>query len=124
VGVVSAAGSRLPLHATGVGKVLLAYAPADVVEAVLADLRPVTPRTITDPGRLRRELEAVRQRRFARTVDEMTVGTTSVAVPVLGRTGAVVAALGAVLHTRRRDQERLVPALHVAASAITRLLRD
>ena len=43
VPVVSTVGSRLPLHATGVGKVLLAHAPAEVQEQVLADLHPITP---------------------------------------------------------------------------------
>ena len=49
VPVVSSVGSRLPMHATGVGKVLLAYAPEDVQAAVLSDLRRVTPYTITQP---------------------------------------------------------------------------
>ena len=49
-------GSRLPLHATGVGKVLLAHAPAEVQAAVLADLPRITPYTVTQPGLLRRQL--------------------------------------------------------------------
>src|SRR5699024_2266256 len=53
VPVVSQVGSRLPMHATGVGKALLAYAAPDIVAAVLADLRRVTPYTVTQPGRLR-----------------------------------------------------------------------
>ena len=42
VPVVSQVGSRLPMHATGVGKVLLAYAPEDVRAAVLANLTRIT----------------------------------------------------------------------------------
>jgi len=56
VPVVSQVGSRLPLHATGVGKVLLAAAPDDVVDAVLRAPTRQTRHTIVDPGRLRREL--------------------------------------------------------------------
>src|SRR4051812_8265972 len=59
VPVVSSIGSRLPLHATGVGKVLLAHAPVDVQQRVLADLPRITPYTITQPGLLRRQLGRV-----------------------------------------------------------------
>ena len=64
VPVVSSVGSRLPMHATGVGKVLLAHAPAEVQHAVLADLTRITPYTITQPGRLRRQLARVLPRRL------------------------------------------------------------
>lgn len=123
VPVVSTVGSRLPLHATGVGKVLLAHAPPGVVSAVLADLTPVTPYTVTQPGRLARQLEQVRRDGFAQTVDEMTVGACSVAVPVRDAHG-VVAALGLVVADLRRDRERLVAALRVAAHGVGRGLRD
>src|SRR3954463_3338989 len=56
VPVVSQVGSRLPMHATGVGKVLLAHAPAPVQAEVLANLTRVTPYTIVQPGTLRRQL--------------------------------------------------------------------
>ena len=52
VPVVSQVGARLPLHATGVGKVLLAHAPDDVQADVLANLTRVTPYTIIQPERL------------------------------------------------------------------------
>ena len=58
VPVVSQVGSRLPMHATGVGKVLLAYAPEEVRGEVLAKLTRITPYTITQPGRLRRAARA------------------------------------------------------------------
>lgn len=117
VPIVSSTGTRLPLHATGVGKVLLAHAPDDVLQAVLADLRPVTSRTVVSPVRLRRELEQVRQRGYATTGHEMTVGTFSVAAPVRDADAAVVAAVGLVTTTARRDLQRLAPAVQVAAPA-------
>src|SRR3954454_6877267 len=55
VPVISSVGSRLPLHATGVGKVLLAAAPAEVEEEVLRSLTRITRHTVVEPGRLRRE---------------------------------------------------------------------
>jgi Transcriptional regulator len=60
-------GRRLPLHATGVGKILLAYAPQEIVDGVLRSPERVTKHTIVDAGRLRREMQAVRERGFART---------------------------------------------------------
>src|SRR3954453_17304949 len=82
VPVVSRIGSRLPLHATGVGKVLLAHSPEDVQRQVFGDLRRVTPYTVVQPGRLRSELARVRQEGFAQTSEEMSLGACSVAVPV------------------------------------------
>ena len=121
VPVVSSIGSRLPLHATGVGKVLLAHAPAEVQTAVLSDLRRITPYTITQPGTLRRQLARVHRDGYATTVEEMRLGACSVAVPI--RTGrGVVAALGIVVPTLRNDRAKLVAAMQVAAQGIARAL--
>lgn len=120
VTIISRAGSRLPLHATGVGKALLAHAPLDVQERVLAELTAVTAHTITDPVRLRAQLDEVRRRGFARTAEEMSLGTSSLAVPVLEPGRGAVAALGVVVAGGRRDLTRLAPALQVAARAIAR----
>lgn len=121
VPVVSRVGSRLPLHATGVGKVLLAHAPEDVQRAVLGSLERITGYTVVQPGRLRNDLARVRQDGFAQTSEEMSLGACSVAVPV--RDGQhVVAALGIVVPTIKRDRARLVAALQVAAQGIRRSL--
>ena len=122
VPVVSRIGARLPLHATGVGKVLLAYAPEDIQLTALANLTRVTPYTVIQPGRLRKELARVRQEGFAQTNEEMSLGACSVAVPVRGRDERVVAALGIVVASLKRDRPRLVAALDVAAHGIHRTL--
>ncbi|HEX2175285.1 MAG TPA: IclR family transcriptional regulator [Nocardioidaceae bacterium] len=123
VPVVSTIGSRLPLHATGVGKVLLAHAPADVQAPVLADLPRITPYTVSQPARLRRQLDRVRHDDFATTVEEMSLGACSVAVPI--RAGCdVVAALGVVVPSLKRDRAKLVSALQVAARGIGRSLPE
>jgi DNA-binding IclR family transcriptional regulator len=118
VPVVSDIGSRLPLHATGVGKVLLAYAPEQVQARVLGDLVRVTPYTITQPGRLSAQLRRVRRDGYAQTSEEMSLGACSVAVPVRDARG-VTAALGIVV-ADLRDRRRLVAALQVAAHGIGR----
>ncbi len=124
VALVSRPGARLPLHATGVGKVLLAHAPDDVIGAVLSDLAPVTRYTITESGRMARELSGVRRHGYARTSEEMTLGTCSIAVPIRDQAGEVAASLGLVTRTGRRDLVKHVPALEVAAVAINRGLRQ
>ncbi len=121
VPVVSTVGSRLPLHATGVGKALLAHAPAEVQQDVLTHLTRITPYTITQPGRLGRELAKVRQDGFAQTSEEMSLGACSLAVPIVSG-GEVVAAVGIVVPSLRTGRERLVTALHVAARGIGRSL--
>ena len=109
------------MHATGVGKVLLAHAPAEVQSVVLSDLRRTTPYTITQPGTLRRQLGRVRREGYATTVEEMSLGACSVAVPVRVDE-AVVAALGIVVPSLRNDRPRHVAALQVAAQGIGRAL--
>lgn len=123
VPLLSRAGTPLPLHATGVGKVLLAWAPREVIEQVVSDLTRVTRYTVTDRGRMLRELAAVRKSGYARTGEEMSLGASSVAVPVVDPDdgdGTVVAALGLVTRSVRRDVTKLVPALQVAAASIVR----
>lgn len=125
VPVVSRIGGRLPLHCTGVGKVLLAHAPAEVVSEALD--RPVryTPFTVVQPAVLAGQLERIRRDGFATTVDEMTVGASSIAVPIVRPTtgcAEVVAALGIVVVHLRRDRPRLLAALDIAARGVGRLL--
>jgi len=122
VPVVSTVGSRLPLHATGVGKVLLAFAPEEIRAAVLADLPRVTRYTVTERGRLRSQLEKVVRDDFATTQEEMSLGACSAAVPIRVQ-GDVIAALGVVVPSLKRDQARLVSALQVAARGIGRSMR-
>ncbi|WP_338889477.1 IclR family transcriptional regulator [Rhodococcus sovatensis] len=120
VPAVSRVGSRLPLHATGVGKVLLAFAPAEVRERVLGSLTRLTPYTVVHPGTLASELRRVHRDGYAKTVEEMTLGACSVAVPIRRRDDEVVAALGIVVPNLGRDRATLVAALQVAAQGIRR----
>jgi DNA-binding IclR family transcriptional regulator len=122
VPIVSTIGSRLPLHATGVGKVLLAHAPSEVQQQVLGSpLRRFTPYTVTSPARLAEQLAQARTQGYAVTVEEMSPGACSVAVPIT--VGAdVVAAVAFVVPDLRQTRPRLVAALQVAAQGIARVL--
>jgi len=118
-------GGRLPLHATGVGKVLLAHAPPDVLHAVLdAGLHRYTPHTISTPGHLRRALADVRRTGIAYAREEMSGGSLSVAAPVTAADGVVVAALAVVRRSGRVDLRRLAPAVRTAALSASRALQE
>jgi DNA-binding IclR family transcriptional regulator len=114
-------GGRLPLHATGAGKVLLAFAPdAFVEEVVAAGLHRYTPHTIVTPGALQRALAEVRRTGLGITREELTLGSVSVASPVFVGTGEVPAALSLVLRSSRADLQRLAPAVRTAALGASR----
>ncbi|MGZ4766820.1 MAG: IclR family transcriptional regulator, partial [Ilumatobacteraceae bacterium] len=123
VPIVSTVGTRLPMHCTGVGKVLLAHAPADVAERAFASLVRITPFTVVQPAVLAAQLDRVRRDGVAITSEEMSLGACSLAVPVVQRSDdSVVAAIGVVVPTLKRDRQRLLGALQVAARGIGRLL--
>ena len=123
VPIVSTVGSRLPFHCTGVGKVLLAHAPPDVNDRALARLTRITPHTITRPDVLSAQLDRIRRDGVATTSEEMSLGACSLAVPVVQASdGGVVASIGVVVATLKRDRQRLLGALQVAARGIGRLL--
>ncbi|MDV9172294.1 IclR family transcriptional regulator C-terminal domain-containing protein [Streptomyces sp. W16] len=122
-----AVGTRFPAYATALGRVLLADAPPATVRQALADARPLTPHTLTDPGALSAALETVRSQGHALVDEELEVGLRSIAVPVRDRTGRVVAALNTATHVARRTTEEYVadvlPELLVTAGRIEADLR-
>ncbi|MFC7648860.1 IclR family transcriptional regulator [Streptosporangium lutulentum] len=121
VPILSRVAGELPLHATGVGKVLLAFAAPETVDRVLArELTVHAPNTVVDPVRLRAELEEIRRTGVACTQEEMSMGTCSVAVPVRRGADEVVAALSLVTWRHNADPRRLAPAVLTAASALSR----
>lgn len=122
VTIRSRAGSRLPLHATGVGLVLLAFAPAEVQERVLAGpLKPFTAMTVVDPGQLRRRLAEVRRTQVAVCDRQIEMVSLSVAAPVFGAGDEVVAALSVVVRAGQ-PAARLIPVVRAAARGVTRSL--
>ncbi|UTT61625.1 IclR family transcriptional regulator [Microcella humidisoli] len=116
----SRVGGRLPLHATAVGKVLLAFEESWLREAVLAQpLESRTPHTHVDPGQLRQELAIIAERGYALAIEEVRVGSASIAVPVFQRGGGIGAALGLVAERGDADVlERHLPAMRGIARRI------
>jgi DNA-binding IclR family transcriptional regulator len=121
VPVLTRVGGRFALHATGVGLVLLAHAPVDVQERVLAvPLSRYTELTICEPGHLRRVLAAVRRDGYAVSDRQVTMDALSVAAPILSADGAVVAALSLVVAYERANVVALAPLVQAAGRTISR----
>ena len=124
VPVLTRVGARWPLHATGVGLVLLAHAPTEVVEQVLqGPLAAYTPYTMTDPAMLRRVLAEVRRVGFAVSDRQVTDDAYSVAAPVYDSAGQCVAALSVVVPVADPQRAAWAPAVRAAANGIARSIR-
>ncbi|WP_298232902.1 IclR family transcriptional regulator [uncultured Azohydromonas sp.] len=121
-------GSRLPAHATSMGRVLLAGLAEEQREARVAAmaLQPLTPRTITDPEKLLRTLSQVRRQGFALVNEELELGLMSLAVPIKDRAGRAVAAINVSSPARRQSaaelQKQALPALQSVAERISSML--
>lgn len=123
VGVHIRVGARWPLHATGVGLALLSYGElADQEEYCRGELASFTPYTITDVAQLRRALAEVRRTGVAVSSRQVTEDALSVAAPVRGPGGAVVAAVSVVVPQAGAQVPVLAPAVRVAARGISRAL--
>jgi IclR family pca regulon transcriptional regulator len=120
----SMVGTRMPAHCTALGRVLLAALPDGDLDPWLGSLRPepLTPRTETDPVRLRAAILAARDSGYALVEEEMEPGFRSLAVPLRRYDGKVVAALniGAplALHPDGDMAARLLPLLRAEAAEL------
>lgn len=121
VGVLTRVGGRLPLHATGVGQVLLAHASAELQEEILSGPLPaLTPRTIVHPRELRRVLAEVRRTGVAVCDGQVELKSLSVAAAVHDATGQVAAALSVVVPSEPGAAPAYLPVVRAAARGITR----
>jgi DNA-binding IclR family transcriptional regulator len=120
--VISKPGARLPLHASGVGKVLLAYGTNDLQQAALESLDKFTDHTITDAVLLRSQLKEIASRGYAHSKEELAIGANSVAVPIFGYGNKVIAAIGVVIPVTDGDIGQLVALLKVSAAALSKKL--
>ncbi len=123
VPVISDVGSRLPLHATGVGLVLLAWAPPELLAELLSTgPRKYLPNTMTTEAELAPRLGEIRVAGIAISENEMTQDSFSAAAPIRDHTDAVVAAVSIVAHADRSSDPRYPLAVGVAARGISRAL--
>jgi len=89
--IVSDIGARLPMHCSGLGKVLLAYRTPSEVRSILMrnGMRRMTSKTITDPALMDAELQKIRKQGYAIDNQEIMEGLSCVAAPIRDREGAV-----------------------------------
>lgn len=113
-------GTRLPAYPTALGRVLLADLPPD--RRPRPGLRPLTPRTVTDPAVYAALLERTRADGYALADEELEEGLRSIAVPVRDHAGTAVASINVAMHSSRRTPEQcvaeLLPELRATAAAI------
>lgn len=118
----SRVGGRMPAHATGVGKAILAFAAPAVVDAVISGGLPrLSGRTITSPAILRRQLQRIRDDGVAYEREESGNGTVCVACPILDADGAPIAAVSVAGWSNRMRPERVAPAVRAAALTLSRV---
>lgn len=119
-------GALLPLHASSLGKVLLAFGAEPVDPLLAAGLEAYTRHTLVFPEDLNRALVEIREQGWGAEVQEMTMGEAGVAAPIRGHGGLVVGALGVsgpverICDTKGQPQPPLITLLREAARAISR----
>ncbi len=117
-------GTRFPLHATSLGKVLLGFQLEAVIAGYFerATLTGFTERTVTTRDALEARLRQVRDCGYDSALDELDYGLVSVAVPVFDAQRRIVAAINCSTSTTRISQDELVrtrlPMLRIAAAEI------
>lgn len=116
-------GGRYPIHATAVGLVLLAHAPDEVQQTVLAgDLERYTEFTHADPDALSRALAEVRHRGYAVSDRQVSLDYLAVAAPVISADGVVIAALSLILDPHEADERSAIHLVRLTANNISRAL--
>jgi DNA-binding IclR family transcriptional regulator len=116
-------GRRAPIHCTGVGKVLLAYQPAQQVDALLSSgLKRYTEHTITDGNKLKEELAKIRRLGYAVDNEELEIGLFCIAAPIrnhLGHTVAAVSISGPGVRLTRSKIREFIPLVIRVASEVS-----
>ncbi|EST53386.1 IclR family transcriptional regulator [Brevibacillus panacihumi W25] len=118
-------GSRLPAHATSMGKVLLAFLSEEKLQALSenTNLPSFTTQTKTMLLDLKKELEEIRKKGYAISKEEFEIGICSVAVPIFDRDGGILAAINVAAPTSVLNPDMLesqvVPVICETAKALS-----
>ncbi|KQY57476.1 IclR family transcriptional regulator [Nocardioides sp. Root140] len=112
-------GQHIPLHATSNGKILLSSLDPDELDDFLGALPAYTELTITRKGKLRKELDHVREVGYAVAVDELEVGLTAVAAPIRNAHDDVIASMSVSGPTLRLQQQRVDEVVEQLVAAAT-----
>lgn len=119
-------GSQFSLNAAAQGKIVLAYGPPALQQQMLASPLPSwTPHTITDPGRLKDEIDKVRRRGWADAPEELYLGVNAIAAPIFLADGGLfgsLAVVGSVHYLPTPPTVDTIEALQEAAAKISSLM--
>ena len=119
-------GSRVPLHCSAIGKLFLSLAPAPRRQRLLQslELTRFTDNTITERSRLETELKQIRKDQVSYDREEYLVGVVCMAVPVIGQSGGILAALAVQAPEARMSVETAtgyLPILRRAAGELAEI---
>ena len=117
-------GRRMRVHATSVGKALVAHVPQERLEKILAErgMEKRTPKTITTLPRLLKDLEKIRQQGYAVDDEENNMGARCLGAPVFNQDGAIEASIGlsgTINQVNQQTMPRILEALKDAARHIS-----
>jgi DNA-binding IclR family transcriptional regulator len=115
-------GRRMPLYAGASSKVLLAYAPPEIIEAILSqDLQSLAAGTVTSREHLVEELPMIRKRGYARSDAEVYERARAIAAPIYNARGDVVAALsvGGLARRIKLSDRAIIDEVQAAALSIS-----
>ena len=119
-------GKTFPLHCTGLGKVLLAYAPVDILQELSEfPLERMTKHTITDFQKLKKELARIRKQGYGLDDQEITRGIMCVGAPVFGFNGDLAGAISVTFPAyidEDRGIEQEIAAIKKYSASISRIL--
>jgi len=124
-------GSTLPAVTTSIGKLLLAHLdPADLDERITEDSFRIQrgPNAKGSLAELRKDLKTIREQGWAMQNEELAYGLRSIAGPIFGETGSIVAGVNVAVQSRDWDPDRILqelrPAVLETCAEISALLRE
>lgn len=121
-------GTRLPAHATAMGRILIANKSESEIDryVAIATLRPLTPHTVVDRKQLSKAIESARADDYSIVDQELEIGLLTLAVPIRDMQGNVLAAMAVSVHSSRATakllQQKHLPILLRAAKKISAAL--
>jgi DNA-binding IclR family transcriptional regulator len=116
-------GYRLPAHASAQGRLTLAFSPAELQSRILSrKLQAFTPRSMTDPAKVRQRLAVVRKQLYEIAMDEAQLGISAVGAPILNFENelvGVIAVVGTTQHVHDPVEPQQLLRLRACAKAIS-----
>jgi DNA-binding IclR family transcriptional regulator len=118
-------GAHLPLYSGASAKVLLAQLPGEEIDQILdrVELAAITPNTITDPAKLKKNLQEIKAQGWAYSDQETDWGARAVAAPVVSERLGITAGLCVVGPAPRMEGQKLEEAKKLVVQTAGELSR-